>query len=100
MAAGALTITRPRVRLDALFVRGLQVFPRYLQIVVGLEVHPEFRAVTEIEAEPKRSVGSNAPPIVDDLGYPIGRNADRLRKLILREPVLREKLLLQHIARR
>jgi hypothetical protein len=66
------------VRLDALGVRGIEVPPRHLQIIVGLQVHPELRAVAEVQAEPQRRVRRDAPPIIDDLGDPVRRNADRL----------------------
>jgi hypothetical protein len=37
---------------------------------MGLKIHPKLRAVAKIKAQPKRSVGDDAPPIVDDLGDP------------------------------
>jgi hypothetical protein len=39
---------------------------------VGLQVHPELRAVTEVQTQPKRGIGRDAPPIVDDLGDTVG----------------------------
>src|SRR5215471_6081437 len=70
-------------RLDSLRVFRLQVSPRHFQIVVALQVHPKLRAVAEIQTQAKRGIGSDTPPIVDDLGDTIGRNADGLGKLVL-----------------
>jgi hypothetical protein len=53
---------------------------------MGLEIHPELRAVAKIQAQPKRRVSRDPAPIVDDLGNPIRRNADGLRKLFRERP--------------
>jgi hypothetical protein len=50
---------------------GFQVPTRRLQIVVTLKVHPKLRRVAEIEAQPKRGIGGDAPSVVDDLGDPV-----------------------------
>ena len=64
---------------------------------MGLQVQPELRAVAEIEAEPQRRVGGDALPVVDDLGAPVGRDADRLGEPVLRQPVFPQELLAQHL---
>ena len=70
---------------------------RHLQVVTGLEVHPEFRLAYEIQAQPQRRAGGDARSVVDDLGNTVGRDADRLRETALREAVLRQKLVPQHL---
>jgi hypothetical protein len=36
-----------------------------------------------MQAQPQRRVGGDAPPVVDDLGNTVGRDADRLRETAL-----------------
>ena len=36
-------------RLDALDVFGIKILPRHFQVVMGLQIHPEFRAVAEVQ---------------------------------------------------
>src|SRR5437667_535511 len=84
--------------LDALCVLGLQVSPRHLQVIVDLEVHPEFCAVAEIQTQAQRGVGRNAPSVIDDLGNPVWRDAHRPGELTLRQIILRQELVLQHFA--
>jgi len=67
---------------------------------MGLEVHPELGTIAEIKPQPERRIGGNAAPIIDDLGNPVGRDADRLRERVLRQTIARQKLLLQHFPRR
>jgi hypothetical protein len=55
-----------------------------LEIVVRLQVQPELRAVAEVQAETQRRVGGDPSSVVDDLGDPVGRDADRPRELVLR----------------
>jgi len=43
--------SRSPARLDALSARGLQIPPRHLQIVMGLRIHPELRAIAKVQAE-------------------------------------------------
>jgi hypothetical protein len=43
---------------------------------MGVKIEPELRAVFEVQAEPKRGVGRDAPPVVDDLGDAVWRDAD------------------------
>jgi hypothetical protein len=69
--------------LDTLGICWFEISPRQLQIVMGLKIQLKLRAVAKIQAEPKRRISRNAPPIVDDLGNPVRRNADGLSKLIL-----------------
>src|ERR1700722_11480810 len=90
--------SRSPPRLDALCVRSLQVPPRHLQVVVGLQAHPELRAVAEVQAQPQRGVGGDAASVVDDLGDTIGRDADVFCELVLRQAMLGQELLLQHLA--
>jgi hypothetical protein len=70
------------------------------EIVVGLQVQPELRAVAEIQAETERGVGADPPPLVDNLGDAVRRDADRLGELVLRQPVFLQELLAQHLTRR
>src|ERR1700730_11533311 len=63
---------------------------------MALKIHPKFRAVTKVQAEPKRGVGRDASPIVDNLGNPVRRNPDGLRKLVLRQTILSKELVFQH----
>lgn len=65
-----------------------------------LQVHPEFRAVAEIEAEPERRVRRDAAAVVDDLGDAVRRNAHGLGEPVLRQLILGEEFLLQHFAGR
>src|SRR4051812_42054699 len=74
-------------RLDPPGIFGFEVPPRHFQVVVSLKIQPELRTVAEVEAEPKRSVRRNAPPIVDDLGDAVRRNSDRLRESALRQTI-------------
>jgi len=67
---------------------------------MGLQIHPELRAIAKVQAEPQRRVRRNAPPIVDDLGDPVRRNADRFGKPVLRQAVGGEEFFLQHFAGR
>jgi hypothetical protein len=67
---------------------------------VALKIQPELRAVAEIQAQPKRRVGRDAPPVVGDPGDPVRRNPDRLRDLALRQTMRREAFLLRHFAGR
>src|SRR6185437_12399516 len=62
--------------LDRFRLCGSKALLRHLEIVMGLEVHPEFRAVAEIEREPQGGVGCDASPIVRNIGDPIRRDAD------------------------
>ena len=63
--------------LYAFDITRLYIAARHFEIVMGLEVHPELRAVTKVQAEPERSVCRNASTIVDDLGNAVWRDANR-----------------------
>jgi hypothetical protein len=54
---------------------------------VGLEVHPEFWAITEEKAKSECGVCRNASTIVDDLGNAVWRNVNRFCQLVLRHPI-------------
>jgi hypothetical protein len=86
--------------LDTLGIVWFEIPPRQFQIVIGLKIQPELCTVAEVQTQPKRGIGSDASPIVDDLGNPVWRNPDRFRQLVLREVVLCEKFSLQHFAGR
>jgi hypothetical protein len=60
---------------------------------MGLKIHPKLRAIAKVQAEPKRRVGRNAPPIVDDLGDAIRRNADGLSELVFARDHTRQGIL-------
>ncbi|HYL81907.1 MAG TPA: hypothetical protein VEU07_13900, partial [Candidatus Acidoferrum sp.] len=53
-----------------------------LEIVVGLEVHPELRAIPEIEAEAEGRVRRNAASFVHDLGDSVRGNSDSFGELL------------------
>jgi len=59
---------RGATRFYAIGLLGRQIAVRDLQIVICLEVHPEFRAVPKIQRKPQRRVSGDAAAIVDDLG--------------------------------
>src|SRR5262249_776415 len=67
---------------------------------MGLEVHPELWRVAEIQAQPQRCVGRNAPSVVEDLGNAVRRDPDSLCELILREAVFRQEFVSQHFTGR
>jgi hypothetical protein len=71
-------------RFDAFSIFGFEISLRHFQIVMGLQIHPEFRTITKVQAQPKRRIGCDAPSIVYDFSDAIGRNANGLCKLILR----------------
>ena len=50
-----------------------------LEVIVGLEIHPELRCGAEEEAEPERGVGTDAAAIVDDLRNAVGWDPERSR---------------------
>jgi len=77
-------ISRRAARLDFCRDRSLEVLARHFEIVVGLEVQPEFRTVAEIESEAHRSFGTYPPPVVYNFSDPIRRYSDRLRELVFR----------------
>ena len=81
---------------NALDVDCSKILLCHLQIVVALQIHPEFRAVTEIQAQSECSIGRNAPTIVDNLGNSVWRNADSLRQFILRKPVFYKEFFFEH----
>jgi hypothetical protein len=87
-------------RFDAFSVIGSKILSRNFQIVAGLEIHPELWTVAKIQAQPKRGVSRYTSPIVHNFGDPVRRNADRFRKLVLRETVLGQEFFLEHFARR
>ena len=51
---------------------------------MGLKVHPELWAITEVKAKSECGVCRNASTIVDNLGNAVWRNADRFCQLVLR----------------
>jgi hypothetical protein len=57
--------------------------PRHLEVVMGLKMEPVLRAVAEIQTEPKRGIGRDAPPVVDELGDTVRRDADGLGEPML-----------------
>jgi hypothetical protein len=61
---------------------------------VGLKVHPELWTVAKVQAQPKRGIGADTPPIADDLGDPVRRDTDGLCKLVPREGHIRPGILL------
>jgi hypothetical protein len=65
---------------------------------MGLKIHPEFWTIAKVQAQPKRGVSRDAPPIVDNLGDAVWRDADGIRKLVLRQTILSQKFFLQHFA--
>ena len=67
---------------------------------MGLQVHPELWRISEIQAEPQRGVGSDAPAVVDDLCNTVRRDPNSLGELILGQAVLCQKLLFQHLTGR
>ena len=87
--ASAMVGCVTQTALHALGVLRLELPPRQLQVVVALKIHPKLRAVAEVKAQAKRRVGGDPAPVVDDLSDPVGRNADGLRKLGLRQAVTR-----------
>src|ERR1051326_1217692 len=87
-------------RPDAFGIFGLELPPRHLQVVMALEIQPELGTIAKVQAQPKRCVRCNTPPIVNDLGNPVRRNPNSLREAALRQPIGREEFLLQHFARR
>ncbi len=92
-------LRRP-LRPDPLGVFRFEVPPCNLQVVVGLEIHREFRAVPEIQPQPHRRVGRNPASVVNDLGDPVRRDTDRLGKPVLRQALFGQELLLRHLAER
>lgn len=66
---------------------------------MGLQIHPKLRTIAEVQAQPKRGIGRDAPPIVDDLGDPVWRDLDRLRELTLRQTIRPQEFFFQHFAR-
>ena len=69
------------------------------QVVFGLEVEPEFSGILEEAGESKSSIGRDATPSLDDVGYPAVRNFQRLRECVLRESVVGEEVFLDHLTR-
>jgi hypothetical protein len=59
-----------------------------LEVVSGLPVQPELRAVAEIEAKAQRRIDGVPPPGVGDFGNPVGRSADRVLSRYCGDPVL------------
>ena len=51
------------------------------QVVPCLEGHPVFRIVTEPVSETERRIACDGALAVDDLGDPVGRDAELTRKL-------------------
>src|SRR5579863_6096488 len=100
LRSSGLQILRRPTSLDAPGSVRLEVPPRQFQIVMGLQIQPKLRAVAKVQAQPKRGIGGDASPIVDDLGNPVRRNPDRFRELVLRETILYKKFVLQHFAGR
>ena len=73
----------PRAPAYAPGIFGLEIPPRHLQVVMALKIEPELRTAAGIQAQPKRRVGRDTPPVVDDPGDPVRRNSNRLRDLAL-----------------
>jgi len=55
-------------RFNAFCIFGFKILLRHFQVVMGLKVHPKFWAIAKVQAQPKRCVSCDAPPIVDNLG--------------------------------
>jgi hypothetical protein len=91
--------SRGAVRLDAIASSRLSFSARHFEVVMALKIEPELRAVAEIKAEPKRGVSGDAPPVVDDLGDAVWRNADGLGEPMLRQAVARPGTLLSAFLR-
>jgi hypothetical protein len=53
---------------------------------MGLKIHPEFWTIAKVQAQPKRGVSRDAPPIVDNLGDAVWRDADGFRKRFCDRP--------------
>jgi len=53
------------------------------QVVFGLEIEPEFSGILEEAGESERSIGRDATPSLDDVGYPAVRNFQRLREGVI-----------------
>jgi hypothetical protein len=60
------------LRPDAFRLLGAELPARHLEVVVGLQVEPELRAVAEVEAEPERRVDADAPSVGHDLAIRLG----------------------------
>jgi len=54
----------------------------YSDVVMTLQVEPEFGAVAEITAEPHGGVGGNGTPFVEDIGDTPGRHAQIQRESV------------------
>src|SRR5260370_807133 len=87
------------LRFDPFGCLGAQLTPCNFQIVMRLQIDPEFWAVAEVKPKPECRIGRDSASVVDDLGNPVRRNADRLRQLVLRQIILGEKFLSQDLAR-
>src|SRR5271168_1063909 len=100
---GSIERTRARsscaLRLDPFHRVGPEILARHFEIIVSLQIQPELRAVTEVQTQPQGSIGSYPATVVHDLSDPVRRNTNRLRKLVLRQPVFGQKLLLEHLTR-
>ena len=65
---------------DAFCIFRFEISARQLEVMMDLEIHPEFRTIPEVQAQPERGVGGDAAPVIDDLGDTIRRDAERLRR--------------------
>ena len=74
--------------LNTFTVRHSQCGLGDLQVIARLQIHAELRAVTKVKTQADRRIGRNAAPIMHNLSDSVGRDADGLRELILRKPVL------------
>src|SRR5690606_7004349 len=72
--------------------------PCDLEVVVGLQVQPEFRCGAEKAREPESRIGSDPALAVDDTGHAVDWHVERLGKRVGRHARLVEELHLEDLA--
>ena len=85
-------------RFDASGIFGFEIPLCHFQVVMGLKIHPEFWTIAKVQAQPKRGVSRDAPPIVDNLGDAVWRDADGFCKWVRDRPYSVRNSFLQHFA--
>ena len=84
------------ISMDFLIESIGQIVLGNLQIVAGLQIHPELRGHVKKPAQPERSVCSYGSFTMDNFVYPAGRNTDIFGQAVLADAHQFQELFLKN----
>jgi hypothetical protein len=90
--------TVKRLLFSVSVVRAREFALSNLQVVAGLEIHPENRCVLKVTRQPQSGIRGDAPAFAHDVGDPRDRHAQVQRKLVHAEAQRLREFLLENLA--